>query len=70
MTEWLNRVLDRMSGFLAQRKGMLPMLGLVMIITNLILEFVLPGSWLANTDVILQLGLVVAILGFLLAWAL
>ena len=70
MTSWFNRFLDRMSEFLAQRKGFLPMLGLGLIIANLILELVLPGSWLATTDLLLQLGLIIAILGFLLAWAL
>lgn len=70
MTSWFNRFLDRMSEFLAQRKGLLPMLGLGLIIINLILEFVFPGSWLATTDLMLQLGLIIAILGFLLAWAL
>lgn len=70
MTDWFNRFLDRISGFLAHRKGLLPILGLLLIIANLILEFALPGSWLVNTDLLLQLGVIVAILGFLLAWAL
>lgn len=70
MTDWFNRLLDRMSGFLAHRKGLLPILGLLLILVNLILEFVLPGSWLVNSDILLQIGVIVAILGFLLAWAL
>lgn len=68
--DWFNRFLDQMSEFLAHRKGLLPILGLGLIITNLVLEFVLPGSWLVITDLLLQLGVIVAILGFLLAWAL
>lgn len=70
MTDWFNRFLDRMSDFLAHRKGLLPILGLLMILANLVLELALPGSWLVTTDLLLQLGAIVAILGFLLAWAL
>ncbi|HWQ83272.1 MAG TPA: hypothetical protein VN363_01830 [Anaerolineales bacterium] len=70
MTNWFNRFLDRMSEFLANRKGLLPMLGLALITANLILEFVFPGSWLVTTDLLLQMGLILAISGFLLAWAL
>lgn len=70
MTSWFNRFLDRMSEYLAQRKGLLPMLGLGLVIANLILELALPGSWLAVSDLLLQLGVILAILGFLLAWAL
>jgi low affinity Fe/Cu permease len=70
MMAWFNRFLDRMSDFLARRKGMLPLLGLLLIIANLVLEFAAPGSWLASADLLLQLGLITAILGFLLAWAL
>ena len=70
MLDWFNRFLDQVSDFLAHRKGLLPMLGLALIITNLVLEFVIPGSWLTSTDLLLQLGLILAISGFLLAWAL
>jgi len=70
MMAWFNRFLDRMSDFLARRKGMLPLLGLLLIIANLVLEFAAPGSWLTSADLLLQLGLITAILGFLLAWAL
>lgn len=70
MVDWINRSLDQVSEFLAHRKGLLPILGLLLIVANLVLEFVLPGSWMTNTDLLLQLGLIVAISGFLLAWAL
>lgn len=70
MVDQLNRFLDRMSDFLAQRKGLLPLLGLGLIVANLVLEFLAPGTWLVTTDLFLQLGLILAILGFLLAWAL
>jgi len=47
----------------------LPLLGLLLIIINFIM--VLSGAgWLAETNFFLHLGLVLALLGFLLAWAL
>jgi len=70
MVDWFSRFLDQVSEFLAHRKGLLPILGLLLIAANLVLEFVLPGSWLTTTDLLLQLGMILAILGFLLAWAL
>ena len=70
MAEKLNLILDRLSDFLAHRKGLLPILGLVLVLINAILQF-LPGSgWLVQTNLLLHLGIILAILGFLLAWAL
>jgi len=66
---WFSKFLDSASNFLAARKGLLPLLGLLLIIINFIL--VLTGAgWLAETNFFLHLGLILALLGFLLAWAL
>ncbi len=69
MVAWLSRLIDKLSEFLAHRKGLLPLLGLLFIIANLILQFVFPG-WLASTNLLLHIGLIIAILGLMLAWAL
>ncbi len=69
MITWLSKLIDKLSDFLARRKGLLPLLGLLFIIANLILQFVFPG-WLASTNLLLHVGLIVAILGLMLAWAL
>jgi hypothetical protein len=69
MRDRLNRLLDRMSDFLAHRKGLLPILGLILVALSFIFQFV-PGNWLGETDLFLHLGVMVAIIGFLLAWAL
>jgi len=65
----LSRFVDRLSGFLAHRKGLLPMVGLVLIITNFVFRL-FPLGWITSTDLFLHIGLVFAILGFMLAWAL
>lgn len=69
MITWLSKLIDKLSDFLARRKGLLPLVGLLFIIANLILQFVFPG-WLASTNLLLHVGLIVAILGLMLAWAL
>jgi hypothetical protein len=66
---WFSKFLDIASDFLASRKGLLPLLGLLLIVINFIL--VLTGAgWLAQTNFFLHIGLIITILGFLLAWAL
>ena len=69
MISWLSKLIDKLSDFLARRKGLLPLIGLLFIIANLILQFVFPG-WLASANLLLHVGLIVAILGLMLAWAL
>lgn len=69
MRSWLSKALDYLSNFLASRKGLLPLLGAALIILNFILGMFSQG-WLANSDLFLHLGTIIAILGFMLAWAL
>jgi hypothetical protein len=66
----MSKFLDRASEFLAHRKGLLPIIGLTLILANLLIRLFFPASFLAATDLLLHLGLVVAILGLMLAWAL
>ncbi len=66
----MSKLFDRLSEFLARRKGLLPIIGLVLILINLALQFTLPPGWLISTNLLLHLGLVIAILGLMIAWAL
>jgi hypothetical protein len=70
MAEKMNLILDRIADFLAHRKGLLPLLGLILVLINAILQFFPGGGLLAQTNLLLHLGIILAILGFLLAWAL
>lgn len=65
----LSRFFDRISEFLAARKGLLPLIGLLLVVINFILQFFSIG-WIAESNLLLHLGLILAIIGFLLAWAL
>ncbi len=66
----MSKLLDYLSEFLAHRKGLLPLVGLGLITTNLVLQFLLPPGWLVSTNLLLHLGLILAIFGLMLAWAL
>jgi hypothetical protein len=65
-----NKFLDQASNFLAVRKGLLPFLGILLVLFNAVLQFLPSSGWLAETNLLLHLGIIVALLGILLAWAL
>ena len=67
----ISRLLDWLSNFLAHRKGLLPLFGIGLVIFNYILYFFFPfGHWLTATNLFLHVGVIVAIFGVMLAWAL
>jgi uncharacterized membrane protein len=70
MLSRLNRLLDVLSDFLAVRKGLLPLLGILLIIVNGILQFIPTIGWLAHTNLLFHIGVILAIIGMMLAWAL
>ena len=53
----MNDFLDRVSEFISKYPGFLPLLGLVLIILNLILQ-IFPGSWFVDRNILLHLGLI------------
>jgi hypothetical protein len=71
MKEWLLEFLDVASPYLASRKGLLPLIGVGLIILNFLLACFLPADWfLVRTNLFLHLGLITALIGQMLAWAL
>lgn len=62
--------LDHASEFLAHRKGLLPLVGILLVLINFILVFIPGLGWIATSNFLLHLGVIIAILGFLLAQAL
>jgi hypothetical protein len=67
----LSKLVDNASNFFAHRKGLLPMLGILLVIVNYILPFIFgPYTIITGTNLFLHLGVIVAIFGFMLAWAL
>jgi hypothetical protein len=70
MKKSFSTFLDKLSEFLAHRKGLLPLLGILLIGLNYILQLLPAAGWVAETDLLLHLGIILAILGILVAWAL
>jgi hypothetical protein len=70
MSEKFSLILDQLSDYLARRKGLLPVIGVLLVLANAVLQFIPSAGWLAQSNLMLHLGVIVAILGFLLAWAL
>ncbi len=66
--EAFNRFLDRVAEFFAHRKGLLVMVGMALVVLNFGFQFV-PG-WVGRSNLFLHLGVLTALLGILLAWAL
>lgn len=69
--KWLSRLVDNASNYFAHRKGLLPLIGIVLIVINYILLIIFgPGNVVTATNLFLHLGVIVAIFGLMLAWAL
>ena len=66
----MSALVDRLSEFFAHRKGLLPLIGLGLIVLNLLFQFLLPPGWLVSSNLFLHVGLIIAILGLMIAWAL
>jgi len=66
----MSKLLDVLSEFLAHRKGLLPLVGVALILANLLIQLLFPPGWLVSTNLLLHLGVVIAIFGLMLAWAL
>ena len=68
--KWLSRLVDNASNYFAHRKGLLPLIGIVLVIINYILPFIFGINMITGTNLFLHLGVIIAIFGLMLAWAL
>lgn len=71
MDNFMNRFVDKAAEYLAKRPGLLPLVGLGLILVNFVLQ-IFPGSgyWIVEANLFLHLGLVITIFGLLLIRAL
>jgi hypothetical protein len=58
------------ANFLADRRGVPLMLGFIMVLLNFFAQLIPGAGWVAEYNVLLHLGVLLAIGGTLLAWAL
>lgn len=70
MRDFINKLIDSAAEFFAHRKGLLPMIGILLVIVNAILQFIPGGGFFAESNLLLHLGVILAIFGIMLAWAL
>lgn len=68
--KWLSQLIDNASNYFAHRKGLLPLLGILLIIINYILPFIFGLNLITGSNLFLHLGVIIAIFGMMLAWAL
>ena len=68
--KWLSRLVDNASNYFAHRKGLLPLIGILLVIINYILPFIFGLNVITGTNLLLHLGVIIAIFGMMLAWAL
>ena len=67
--KWLSKLIDTASNYFAHRKGLLPLLGIALVIANFFLPFLMI-NWITESNLLLHLGVIVAIFGMMLSWAL
>ncbi len=70
MSQKMNQLVDFLSEFFAARKGLLIFVGIILVICNGVLQFFPNIGWLSTSDLLLHLGIVIALIGVMLAWAL
>ena len=68
--KWLSRLVDNASNYFAHRKGLLPLLGIVLVMINFLLPFFMGPNFVTVSNLFLHLGVIIAIFGMMLAWAL
>ncbi len=61
----MNKLLDKAGEFLSQYPGLLPLVGVGLIVLNLLLQF-FPGNWISDSNLFLHIGLITAIIGLLM----
>ena len=68
----MNELVDKLNDFFATRPGLLPMIGIAVVILSLLLQiFPGPGSgWLVDSNLFLHLGVILSVVGILLIRAL
>ena len=70
MDKFILNLLDKSADFMAERPGFLPILGIVFILVNLLLQ-IFPGTgWIVDSNLFLHIGLVIGIIGLLIIRAL
>jgi hypothetical protein len=68
--KWLSRLVDNASNYFAHRKGLLPLIGILLVTVNFILPLLIGWNFVTTSNLFLHLGVIIAIFGMMLSWAL
>jgi hypothetical protein len=69
MNNTLSTLLSKLSSFFSTRKGLLIFIGIFLVTLNFILGLFF-DNWLAQSNLLLHLGIIIGFFGVMLAWAL
>ncbi len=64
----MNEIIERLNNFFGERPGLLPMVGVLLVVLNFLLQ-IFPGpdsSWLVESNLFLHLGVLFGLVGILL----
>ena len=64
-----SNLLSDFANYLSNRKGLLIFISIGLVLLNFILEIFM-NNWVTQVDLFLHLGVIVGLIGVLLAWAL
>ena len=59
--------MDQLSEFLARVRGLPVLVGIVLVLINLVIQFVPPLEFLARTNLLLHLGVIIGLFGLMLS---
>ncbi|MEM9774041.1 MAG: hypothetical protein AAF902_05640 [Chloroflexota bacterium] len=63
----MNNLIDALNDFLSARRGLLPMVGVGLILVNFLIQIIFDSEmWIVSSNLFLHLGLITAIVGVLL----
>ncbi len=65
----LSKLLSKLSVFFSNRKGLLIFIAIILVILNFVVGLVF-NNWIAQSNLLLHIGIVIGFLGILIAWAL
>jgi len=69
----MNDLVEKINTYLSARPGLVPLVGVLLIILNLLLQFYPgPGSnWFVDSNILLHIGIITSIIGLLVvrAWS-
>jgi hypothetical protein len=63
-------MIDRIASYIAEHKGVPVLIGVLLVVVNFAVALLSPGTWAADTNLLLHVGVVVGLMGILLGDAL